>query len=507
MLTYEELTAPERELWNAFPEGRPVDLRAGATGAGRAADRADGGAQWGPERTVRAAVVAALLLGANTDGSGAVPAVRLSGARITGQLYLAGAQIDHLLGLDDCWLEREVDLFGASTAVVAMRGCRIPGLMAGSARIQGRLDLQRSLLDGGPLSRLRGRVTSLQLNHAHVHGEVLLNGTHIDAPGGLAVAAGGLVAEGGVFCRNGFTAHGEVRLLGARLSGGLFLQGAHLANPGGSALTADMMTTTTLDCSQGFTALGAMSLRGVRVSDLLTFDGATLDAVDTVVCARMHAEDLAFTPATPPAGTVDLRGAQVTTLRDGEDSWPQDVRLDGLVYGSVDAGSGRPDDVRRRLAWIRRNPGYVPQVYEQLARWYRQIGHDDHARRVLVAKQRHRRRTLHPGGRVWSRILDVTVGYGYRPWKAGLWLAALTLLGAIVFGTHTPAPVKPGEGGPFHAVVYTVDLLVPIGGLGQRNAWYWTDGTCRWLANALVAAGWILTTAVVSGVTRTLSRS
>ncbi|MEU1310976.1 hypothetical protein ABZ419_19090 [Streptomyces cinnamoneus] len=101
-----------------------------------------------------------------------------------------------------------------------------------------------------------------------------------------------------------------------------------------------MMMTTTLDCSQGFTALSAMSLRGVRVSDLATFDGATLDAVDTVVCARMHAEDFTFTPATSPAATVDLRGARVTTLWDAEGSWPQEVRLDGLVYGSLHTGSG-----------------------------------------------------------------------------------------------------------------------------------------------------------------------
>jgi hypothetical protein len=184
------------------------------------------------------------------------------------------------------------------------------------------------------------------------------------------------------------------------------------------------------------------------------------------------------------------------------------VLLEGFVYGSIRSEAvSRRDDVVRRLAWIRRTPGYTPQPYEQLAGWYRKIGHDDDARRVLLAKQRHRRRTLHPAGRAWGHLLDVTVGYGYRPWLAGLWLSALTLLGTLTFGAHTPTPTKPGEGPPFRAFIYTLDLLIPIGGLGQRGAYYWTGGTAQWLAYALIAIGWMLTTAVVAGVTRTLNKS
>jgi hypothetical protein len=67
--------------------------------------------------------------------------------------------------------------------------------------------------------------------------------------------------------------------------------------------------------------------------------------------------------------------------------------------------------------------------------------------------------------------------------------------------------VKPGEGAPFQSFVYTLDLLIPIGGLGQRTAWYWTDSGPQWLAYVLIAAGWVLTTAVVAGVTRTLNRN
>jgi hypothetical protein len=163
--------------------------------------------------------------------------------------------------------------------------------------------------------------------------------------------------------------------------------------------------------------------------------------------------------------------------------------------------------VERRVAWVRRHPGYAAQPYEQLASWYRQIGHDDDARRVLLAKQRHRRRTLSLPARLWGHLLEATVGYGYRPWRAGGWLTALILLGSTVFAAHTPTATEPGQVPPFNPLVYTLDLLIPIGGLGQRTSWYWEGGTAAWLSYALIAAGWILTTAVLAGITRTLNRN
>ena len=116
MLSYDELTSPERELWDAFPEGRRVSLRTGVLEDDRVAE----GGQWGPGRTVRAAVIVALLQGANTTQSGAVPCLRLAGARISGRLYLAGAQIAHAFWLEDCWLEEGVNLSAASSQSIAM---------------------------------------------------------------------------------------------------------------------------------------------------------------------------------------------------------------------------------------------------------------------------------------------------------------------------------------------------------------------------------------------------
>ena len=496
MLPYEEMTPPERELWDAFPEGRQVDLRVGTSSEDDPAQ----GADWGPERTLRAAVVTALARGANAAPPGAAAALRVAGARITGHLDLAGADIGHLLRFDGCWFEEAPSFYGAATRTIGIVDCQVPGIDATLAAIEGSLTLERSVLRG-----------TLSLMRARIAGELQLGGAQLSASDGWALFAGGLVMEGGLFCRRGFVAHGGIRLLGAHLPGGLFMEGARLENPDGPALLADNAVAQTLVFSEGFTAEGTVRLRGAQISDQLTFDGAYLNGEGVSLdCTRTQAGDLHFTPAVPPAGAVDLRGAHASVLHDDESSWPGVVRLQGFGYGSLQSEEGglRGSDVARRVAWIRREPGYAPQPYEQLASWYRQVGHEDDARKVLLAKQRHRRSTLHPVGRVWGHLLDALVGYGYRPWLAGVWIMALAVLGMAVFGGQSPKEAQPGQGPPFNALVYTLDLLIPVGGLGQRTAWYWPEGSpAQWLSYALIAAGWLLTTAVVAGVSRSLNKS
>ncbi|WP_406358527.1 oxidoreductase [Streptomyces sp. NBC_00658] len=518
MLSYDELTSPERELWDAFPEGRRVDLRTGVPEE----DRVAASGQWDSGRTVRATVIVALLLGANTAQSGAVECLRLAGARISGHLNLAGAQIAHDLWLEDCWFEESVDLLGATTQTLAITGSRVPGIEADSARIEGNLDLRHSVVECLASSPFNHVSTALSLSDARVSGGMLLNGARISAPGGWAMAAGGLVMEGGVFCQGGFVARGQVRLMEAQLPRGLHMRGARLECPGprGVALSLDNAVASTLNFSDGFTANGTVRLRGTRVSDKATFEGAVLNGPPdgdgpALLGMLMQAVDFDLTLAQPPSGTVDLRAAQVSYLHDSEHSWPDVVELEGFVYGSIkvdEAGErreavGRRNSVPQRVAWIQRCPGYNPQPYEQLAGWYRKAGHDDEARRVLLAKQRHQRQTLPRAARAWGHLLDVTVGYGYRPWLAGVWLLALTLLGALSFSTHAPTPVQRGEGAPFQPLVYTLDLLIPIGGLGQRSAWYWSNDSLQWLAYLLIAFGWVLTTAIIAGVSRALQKN
>ncbi|MFD2356281.1 hypothetical protein ACFSTC_53965 [Nonomuraea ferruginea] len=102
-----------------------------------------------------------------------------------------------------------------------------------------------------------------------------------------------------------------------------------------------------------------------------------------------------------------------------------------------------------------------------------------------------------------GRLLDFTVGYGYRPWLAAVWFGILLVIGTVVFGLNPPRAVKPDEAPGFDPFAYTFDLLLPWSAFGQRDM-FDPAGWTQALAYGLVVAGWILATALIAGATRVL---
>lgn len=212
---------------------------------------------------MRADVIAALLLGARVAEADRVPAMRLRGARITGQLDLAFAEVRHAILLRECVFDEEPRLYGASTRLVNLSQSRLPGLQPSDAHVEGLL-----LLEGchfsGPVRLTGARVVqTLSLRGAHLRGDP-------------ALMAGGLSVGRNLVC-SGMSAVGECRIPNARISGTLFLDGASLVRPGGVALAADgLISEQGVFCSDGFTAEGEVVFQDARIGRQMTMAGATI---------------------------------------------------------------------------------------------------------------------------------------------------------------------------------------------------------------------------------------
>ena len=76
-----DFTMCESKVREAAETGTLIDLRVGDP----AIDSPEKGIEWGPERSVRAEVIADLLIGNGEAASVPVKGVRIQGARITGE--------------------------------------------------------------------------------------------------------------------------------------------------------------------------------------------------------------------------------------------------------------------------------------------------------------------------------------------------------------------------------------------------------------------------------------
>ncbi|MFC4117178.1 membrane-associated oxidoreductase [Nonomuraea zeae] len=337
------------------------------------------------------------------------------------------------------------------------------------------------------------------LDSTQVSGSVNLDGGKLSNPGATALSLRRLGATGRLSCSKGFSADGEIVLIGTKVEGSMEFHGASLSNPGGRVLALwEVNVGGGIDCCEGFTAQGTLSIRNCRIAATLCFAETTIDG--DLHLRGVEAGSLKIGPQTALLRAVDLRHSRVGVLDDVPGQWPAHLMMNGFTYDSLEA----PLPVQERLGWLAKE-SYQPQPYEQLASVYRRHGHDEAARDVLLAKQRRRRTGQRLGVRLWGYVQDWTVGYGYRPFRAALWLAAVVLIGTVVFAFHQPPAFKPGEAPPFNAFLYSLDLLLPIISFGQETA-FGPRGPQQWLAAAMITSGWILATTILAGLTRALSR-
>lgn len=216
-----DVSDAERLLWEAYPVGGWVDFQ--ATGPN---DDLVGAASWGADRTIRAEVMASLLLGAGESLPGHFPAVHLRGARIAGLLDVAGAAVSCALVGEFCCFDTPLAFTETTTRSVRLADSRLAGLDGTRMRVEGVFDFCRTEVE-----------TVLRIDRAAIDADLLLQDAVVGAAGSEdAIAARGLVVEGELDASK-MTSRGPVRLTDARISGSVLLANATISarrSPAGS---------------------------------------------------------------------------------------------------------------------------------------------------------------------------------------------------------------------------------------------------------------------------------
>ncbi|MFE6749613.1 oxidoreductase [Kitasatospora purpeofusca] len=516
-------TAAEQALWQAFRHGRTLDLRTGDA----AADDPFGEGVWDARRTVRAEALSRLLLDGPAPVPGRVASLKLTGALVTGPLRLAGGTIGHYVELHDCRFDQKILMSEAEAGTLRFINCLVPRLEASRLVTSGDLHLARCRIRQG-----------VRLTDARIGTDLLLNQAVLGGDRfGRALSADGIAVNQDCEADR-LATDGEVSLRTARIGGRLSLRGAQLrAVPGNrNALNAVRLTvghTLYLSGSADGGWYGSQTYYGsgygevppagspstpfrafgqVRLSDgrfenacLLSDAEFHLDGGDEVTLRRIQTPELRFTCRFPAGGTVSLSRARIGNLVDAPGSWPRGgtIGLTGFTYECLRPAV--PFPVHERITWLEGAAvEFQPESYEQLAAALRRDGADDDAREVLHAKERRRRQTLPLPARIWGRVQDATVGYGYRPGRAALWLLLAWALGSLYFATHALQPLKADERPHWNPVLYALGQLLPVVDLGQGG---WNPGgASQWVSAGLVVVGWVLATTVAAGASRMLQR-
>ncbi len=552
----EPLSPFEQRVVDAARDGKVADLSAGDEAYNNPLE----GDQWVKEREIRAQLIYALSTGSNPNWPVHAEGVRVKGASIVGALDFEAANVKCPLSLERCCILEQIifkhasvssfDLSGSFAAMGidadGMRADRDVVLAAGFIA-KGEVSLSYATLggvlrcDGGSFVNEAG--IALNADRIDVRGDIFLRfgfsakgevrllGARIggdlqcDAGSfvnevGVALNADRIEVNGDIFLRSGFSAKGEVRLRGAKIGGTLDCHAGSFENGRLVALASDRVDVRgdILLCN-GFSAKGAVRLPGAKIGgDLDCGAGSFEKAVgswlrphrigNALSAGRIDIKGGIFMDRGFSASeAVDLQHAHVGVLFDNEREWPPELWLNGFTYDAIydDAIYGAGLTVARtRLKWLKRPPGkeFQPQPYEQLASVLRRMGLERDAREISFAKQVALRDSdqLSDTGWLWSWLLRVTIGYGYRFWIAFIWAAASLLVGTVVAlyahgrGNLRTDPdaqsnVQTAGGGELdeylHAVFYSLNATLPspsadlsavpwqLKEQGQNDRWYW----------------------------------
>jgi hypothetical protein len=216
------LSPAEERLFSAAQTGEEAPALTGDD----AKDDLAGAPKWGPERALRAKCIEWLCTTSEASSLVTHQGIRISGMRIDGDLNLHFAQIAFPLQMWKCAFDGNILLQDARLRALYLPGVHVTDLNADLAKIEGSVFLCEA--------KAQGEVRFLG---ATISGHLDCAGAELSNSQGKALSADGAKIEGSVFLEKA-KAQGEVRFPGATIGGHLLCDRAEFSNPNGDALSA-----------------------------------------------------------------------------------------------------------------------------------------------------------------------------------------------------------------------------------------------------------------------------
>ncbi len=377
---------------------------------------------WGVEREIRAELLRWLCLDREASSRVDPAGLQVLGAKITGALNLSFGSVPFPLGLFRCRLLEPAQLRSTQIPALYLNGSRTKSIFADGVNVKGSVFLRQGFTAEG----------EVQLLGAQIGGNLECSGGAFKNARGKALNADGAEVKVSVFLRQDFTAEGEVRLLGAQIGGNLECSGGAFKNAGGKALDADgAKVKGSVFLRQGFTAEGEVLLLRAQIGGNLQCDGGAFSALSAET-AVIKGGLLWRQIANPQNAKLNLINASVGAIVDDEASWPKagNLALDGFVYQRF-SGRKTPKDAKKRLEWLDRLDEFSTQPYRQLAKVLRETGDERGADRVLYEMER----------RAWQREAELAIQEGQRDGRVAArarflswWLRAKACILRITIG-------------------------------------------------------------------------
>ena len=501
---------------------------------------------------IRADLIRFFALGGSDENPLKGGVIKLRGALVPDALHLNYTRLPYTLVFNDCHFNDVINMGHSECHYLDLSGsCLRRGLNGQGMTVHKSVLMCRSYALGSDVFLSEGGVFLFAANIGgglHCNGGKFKAGMHNENG---AIAGDGAKIGGNLFLRDGFSAEGGVRFLGASIGVDLDCTDGKFVNKRGCALAVDgAKINGKMSLSQGFFAEGdvAVQLSGVDIAGGLDCYGGTFKG--DVIAQDAKIKKALVWLEVQGCGTVRLPYAAVGVVADDEETLRESLRkftfhLDGFSYTRF----ANIVKVKSRIAWLNNRPKDVPfspQPFEQAAKVLFAMGHDSDAREVLLEKER--RLTEHggiSGLRKFARryIWDCFAGYGYRLRRTIAWSAAVILAGTGIFDyaddfchivpsqpavvvsdkyadaqTHKcaieSAPTKETvrlfpDYPKFQPFMYSVDVFFPFFALHQEPYWEPKAGEGNEIVLYLlrmwfwfeVAAGWLLTSLLVLSVT------